>query len=105
MSPVSWWVIGVLAAGTFLIRVSGGLLRRRVHVPPRVVRLLGLAATALLLSLAVTTAVLDGSSFGGWARVLGVGAGLLALWRRAPFVVVVLVAAGTTALLRLAGVA
>ncbi|MGN9775543.1 hypothetical protein ACTMS0_07180 [Micromonospora sp. H33] len=43
--------------------------------------------------------------FAGWARPAGVLVGVLLAWRRAPFVLVVLGAAGTTALLRLLGVA
>jgi hypothetical protein len=37
------------------------------------------------------------------ARPAGVLAGVIAAWRRAPFAVVVLIAAATAALLRLAG--
>jgi hypothetical protein len=56
-----------------------------------------MAAAALLAALAGTAALMAGTAFAG---VL-VG-GVLA-WRKAPFVVVVLAAAGTAALLRLAG--
>ena len=75
----------------------------RVRVPAHVERYFDLGATALLLALvAVSTFTLDGG-FAGWARPLGVLVGAVAAWRRVPFVLVVIIAAGTTALLRLAG--
>jgi branched chain amino acid efflux pump len=57
----------------------------------------------MLAALIATAALFAGSTFAGWARPAGVLAGALCAWRRLPFVVVVVAAAGTTALLRLAG--
>jgi hypothetical protein len=51
-----------------------------------------------------TTALTSGHHLAGAARPLGVLAGGTAAWRKAPFFLVVLIAAGTTALLRLGGV-
>ncbi|WP_061292781.1 AzlD domain-containing protein [Herbidospora cretacea] len=90
--------IVALAAGTLAFRLAGPLLRGRVRLPPRLEALLSTAALVLLFALVVT------SSSGGWARPAGVVvAGALAL-RRAPFPVIVIGAAATTALLRLIGV-
>jgi branched-subunit amino acid transport protein len=100
---MTWPAVLSLAAGTYLIRLAGLLLRGRVRVPAHVERYLDLGATALLLALvAVSTFTQDGG-FAGWARPLGVAVGAVAAWRRVPFVLVVILAAGTTALLRLAG--
>jgi hypothetical protein len=52
-----------------------------------------------------TGALTEGGGFAGWARPAGVLVGGVLAWRRAPFAVVVLGAAGTAAVLRLAGVA
>lgn len=94
-----------LAAGTFACRLAGPLLRSRVHVPESVQRVLETAAVVLLTALVATTALTEGHGLAGPARPLGVAvAGVLA-WRKAPFLVVVLGAAATTALLRLAGAA
>ncbi|MDV6265355.1 AzlD domain-containing protein [Rhodococcus globerulus] len=101
---MSWWIIGLIALGTFGFRISGPVLRDRIHLSPRAVRMLGLGATALLVSLAATQAVYSGDGFAGWARVLGVAVAGVLIWRRAPFVVIVVGAATVTALLRLAGV-
>lgn len=103
MMPVA--AIASLAAATFGLRVAGPLLRGRVTVPAAVERLFADAAAVLLVALAATSALTAGHGFAGWARPAGVlVAGVLAA-RRAPFPVVVLAAAGVTALLRLTGIA
>ena len=98
------WAVGALALGTYLIRLSGLVLRGRFTVPDRMRRLLDLSATVLIAALVATAALTQGDGFAGWARPAGVALGALAAWRRMPLVVVVLVAAGGTAALRLAGV-
>jgi hypothetical protein len=50
-----------------------------------------------------TSALTSGHDLAGAARPLGVLAGGAAAWRKAPFFLVVLIAAGTTALLRRLG--
>jgi branched-subunit amino acid transport protein len=91
----------ILSAGTYGFRLAGQLLRTRVRFPPRAVELLETAAVVLLAALVAVTALTQGHGFTGVARPAGVAvAGLLA-WRKAPFIVVVLAAAATTALLRL----
>jgi branched-subunit amino acid transport protein len=97
-------VIGVLAVGTFGLRVAGVLLRNRLTLPEPVARLLPLAAVALLAALAATAALTAGAHFAGAARPVGVLAGVLAAWRRLPFLAVVIIAAATAAGLRLLGV-
>jgi branched chain amino acid efflux pump len=91
----------ILSVGTYGFRLAGPLLRTRVRFPPRAVRLLETAAVVLLTALVAVTAFTQGHGFAGFARPAGVAvAGLLA-WRKAPFIVVVLAAAATTALIRL----
>jgi branched-subunit amino acid transport protein len=92
-----------LAVGTYTMRLSGVVLRERLELSERVQRLLPMAAAALLAALAGTAALMEGAAFAGLARPAGVAVGALLAWRRAPFVVVVLAAAATAALLRLAG--
>jgi branched-subunit amino acid transport protein len=97
--------IVALAAGTYAFRLAGPVFRQRARIPERAQRLLFTAAAVLLIALAATSALTQGHGFAGWARPAGVlVAGILAL-RRAPFPVVVVAAAATTALLRLCGVA
>lgn len=96
--------IGVLAAGTFAFRIAGPLLRARFTLSERMERLMGTAAVVLLAALVATAALTEGHAFAGWARPAGVVVGGVLAWRKVPFVLVVLAAAGTAALLRLAGV-
>ncbi|MFF7589193.1 AzlD domain-containing protein [Kitasatospora purpeofusca] len=95
----------LLAAGTYAFRLAGPLLGSRLTVSDRLRHLLAVAAAVLLVALIATGALTQGHDFAGWARPAGVlVAGVLAL-RRAPFPLVVVAAAATTALLRLCGVA
>lgn len=98
-------VILALAAGTYGFRVAGVLLGDRLDLPDWSRQLLPVGAAALLAALAATAALTEAGGFAGYARAAGVLVGVLLAWRRAPFVLVVVAAAGTTALLRLAGVA
>ncbi|MEV5432878.1 AzlD domain-containing protein [Streptomyces sp. NPDC052701] len=98
-------VILVLAAGTYAFRLAGPLLHGRVRLPERARELLSAGAVVLLVALLATGALTEGGGFAGWARPAGVLAGGVLAWRRAPFAVVVLGAAVTTAALRAAGVA
>jgi len=93
-----------LAAGTYLLRLAGLVLRGRLAVPARVERYLDLGATALLVALLATAALTEAGGFAGWARPAGVAVGALAAWRRLPFVLVVVLAAGTTGVLRYLGI-
>ncbi|MEU6642893.1 AzlD domain-containing protein [Saccharomonospora sp. NPDC046836] len=94
----------VLGAGTFAFRWAGPVLRARIDLPPRAEKLLAIAAVVLLAALVGTAALLDGAEFAGIARPAGVTVGGVLAWRKAPFVVIVLAAAGTAAVLRLLGV-
>jgi len=94
----------VLAAGTYAFRLVGPLSHGRVRIPARVDALLEAAAVVLLVALVVTSAVTDGQHAAGVARPVGVLVALGLALRKAPFPVVVVAAAATTALLRLLGV-
>ncbi|MFE1881755.1 MULTISPECIES: AzlD domain-containing protein [Streptomyces] len=98
-------MILALAVGTYAFRLVGPLLHGRVTVPARVQELASAGAIVLLVALLATGALTEGGGFAGWARPAGVLVGGVLAWRRAPFAVVVLGAAATTAVLRLAGVA
>jgi len=93
-----------LGVGTYGMRLGGVLLRGRLELSDTLTRVLAMAAAALLAALAGTAALMAGADFAGVARPAGVLVGGVLAWRKAPFVVVVLAAAATAALLRLAGV-
>ncbi|GHH08662.1 AzlD domain-containing protein [Streptomyces rubradiris] len=96
-------VIVALAVGTYAFRMVGPALHGRVTVPPRVQELASAGAVVILVALLATGTLTESGRFAGWARPAGVLVGAALAWRRAPFAAVVLTAAATTALLRLAG--
>ena len=93
-----------LSAGTLAFRLAGPALRQRVAFPPWAEHLLEAAAVVMLAALVATTALTQGHGFAGPARPAGVLVGGVLAWRKAPFLVVVIAAAGTAAVLRLLGV-
>lgn len=101
---MTWAALLVLAGGTYLMRLAPLVAHDRIALSERSVRLVELGAVALLVALAATGTVFADDGFAGWARPAGVLVAALALWRRWPFVLVVVLAAATTAGLRLAGV-
>jgi branched-subunit amino acid transport protein len=98
-------VILALAVGTYAFRLVGPVLHGRVELPARMRELLSAGAVVLLVALLTTGALTEGGGFAGWARPAGVLVGGVLAWRRAPFPLVVLGAAGVTAGLRWVGVA
>ncbi|MFC8345898.1 AzlD domain-containing protein [Streptomyces sp. NPDC057280] len=98
-------MILALAVGTYAFRLVGPALHGRIELPGRVQELLSAGAIVLLTALLATGALTEGGGFAGWARPTGVLVGAVLAWRKAPFVVVVLGAAGTAAVLRAVGVA
>ncbi|KNB54154.1 AzlD domain-containing protein [Streptomyces caatingaensis] len=96
--------VALLAVGTYLLRWCGPLVHGRVDLSPRFQTVLSASATALLCAMAAVSALTTGHGFAGWARPLGVLAGVVLALRGVSFLVVVVVAATITALLRLAGV-
>jgi branched-subunit amino acid transport protein len=93
-----------LAAGTYTMRLGGVVLRDRLELSGTLQTLLPMAASALLAALAATATLMAGTDLAGYARPAGVLVGGLLAWRRVPFVLVVVAAAATAALLRLAGI-
>jgi branched-subunit amino acid transport protein len=96
--------IVALAAGTYAFRLAGPGLRHRIRIPERLRHLLSAATAVLLTALVATAALTEGHGFAGWARPAGVLVGGALALRRVPFPLVVVAAAVTTAVLRLAGV-
>lgn len=95
-------VLIVMTVGTFALKSAGPILLGDRGLPARTQQVVDLLPAALLAALAVVSTFGDGTSLVLDARAAGLVAAGIALWRRAPFVVVVVVAAAVTALVRLA---
>jgi branched-subunit amino acid transport protein len=98
---MTWLVIAVVGVATMLFKASGPVLLGRRELPPRVAALVDVLAPAMLAALVVTQTVGGDSELVLDERVLGVAAGGVAVWFRAPLVVVMAVAAATAAVVRL----
>lgn len=97
--------MGVLAAAvlSFVQKWLGYQVPPEAFERPRVARITGYLPVALLGALVATQTLTQGSSIVLDARIVGVAVAALLLWRRAPFLVVVLAGAAVTAGLRLLG--
>jgi branched-subunit amino acid transport protein len=90
-----------LAAGTYLLKAAAPLLLSGRRLPDPVTRLAELLPAALLAALVVVSAVVVDRAIVVDARLAGLVAAAVALALRAPFVVVVVVAAVVTAITRM----
>ena len=96
-----WVAVLVTALGCYAIKLAGLSVPPRVLEHPRVERIADLLPVALLSGLVAVQVFATGQSLVVDARLAGLGAAVVALLLRAPFIVVVAVAALTAALLRL----
>ena len=97
---MTWPAILALAAASYALKALGAVLvgDRELHPPVRA--LLDLAPVPLLAALILTQTVATAGAYAVDARLPALGVAGLLVWRRAPFLVVVLAAAATAALLR-----
>lgn len=95
-----WSAVLALAAGAYALKLAGWLVPARLVDDPRVRRGAVLVPVALLAALVVVQAFADGRTLVLDPRAAGLAAGAVALALRAPFLVLVVVAAVTAALVR-----
>jgi len=95
-----WTAVLLACAGCYLLKLAGMSLPERVLSHPTVERGADLIPVALLSALVVVQVFADGPRLTIDARAAGLAAAVVALILRAPFLVVVFVAAATAALLR-----
>jgi len=101
MSGATIWAVVVLCALTTVVTKGvGPAATGSRELPAPAVRVVVLLASALLSALVVTNALADGDRLAVGADTAGALVAALLLWRRAHVIVVVLAAAGVTALLR-----
>jgi uncharacterized membrane protein len=103
MSSATGWLIVLLSGvGCFLLKYAGYAMPQRWFAHPRMRDAITLMPVALLSALIVVEAIASGRHYDvNAARMAGVAVAAVAVWRRAPFIVVVVVAAATAGLLRL----
>jgi len=97
---VIWVALGLAAAGCYLFKVVGMSLPPAWLDDPRVLRIATLLPVALLAALVAAQTFGDGRSLVLDARAAGVAVAAVAVLLRAPFLLVVVLAAATAALVR-----
>jgi uncharacterized membrane protein len=100
MSDV-WLVVALVGAGTVVIKGAGPVLLGGRPLPTRVNSVIELLAPAVLGALVAVQTFGAGQGLVVDERVIGMAAAGVALWRKAPLLLVVAVAAAATALARL----
>ena len=95
-----WTTVGAVGAGTIALKSVGPVVLGGRPLPPRVAGVVELLAPALLSALVVTQAVGGDHKLVFDARLLGLGAAVIALRLRAPLLLVVVTAAAVAALAR-----
>lgn len=100
---VVWAAVLAGSVGCYLLKLAGWLVPERALDRPVVRRVAGLLPVALLGALVAVQTFGTGQGLVVDARAVGLGAAVVALLLRAPFLVVVLVAALAAAAVRAAG--
>ncbi|MFS0703517.1 AzlD domain-containing protein [Cellulomonas sp. 179-A 9B4 NHS] len=98
-----WLAVLLSSAACLALKLAGHLLPRHWLAEPRVARTAALVTVALLAALVAVQTATAGGRLVLDARVPALAVAAVALALRAPFVVVVLLAAATAAGLRLLG--
>ncbi|WNV85518.1 AzlD domain-containing protein [Umezawaea sp. Da 62-37] len=100
MSPV-WWVVVVLGAVTVVIKAVGPVALGGWTPSDRAGRVLALVSPVVLAALIAVQVFTTGQQFQVDARLVGLGAAVVALLLRAPLLVVVVCAVAATGVARL----
>lgn len=95
-----WTAILLGCAACYLLKLSGFAVPARLLTGPRAVAVSAALPVALLAGLIAVQTFGDQQRLVLDLRIAGLAAALVAVWLRAPFLVVVVAGAGTTALLR-----
>ncbi len=98
-----WVAVLAGAASTYVLKLVGYVLPSSVLDRPLIRRTAGFIPIAMLAALVAVQTFASGTAVTIDARIAGLAAAIVALILRAPFLVVVLVAAATAGILRAVG--
>lgn len=97
---MSWWALLGLAAAAYALKAVGLVVLGPRAVEGPALRLAALLPASLLSALVVVNTFAADRRLVLDARAVGLVVAVIAVWRRAPFIVVVASAAAATALVR-----
>lgn len=99
---MTWTLVFALAAGAYGFKLVGYFAIGQRQIPPVIERCLALIPAALISALIAKDTFSAGRDLQIDARLFGVAVATVAVWKRAPFVVVIVLAAAVTAAARAA---
>jgi branched-subunit amino acid transport protein len=97
---MTWTLVLLLAAGAYSFKVLGLVVLGGRALPAPLDRCLALIPAALIAALVVKDTVSVGQELVVDARLAGVSVAVVAAWRRAPLIVVIVLGALVTAVVR-----
>ena len=99
---MTWGFVLALATTAYGFKVLGLVLIGNRQLPPMLDRCLGLIPAALIAAIVVKDTFSIGQHLQIDARAAGVGAAVIAAWRRVPLIAVIVISAVVTAGVRAA---
>jgi branched-subunit amino acid transport protein len=97
---MSWWTILVMAAAAYAFKALGVFGLSRVQLRGPLADLVALLPAAMFAGLVLQQTLTGAAGDVLATRALGVAAGAVCVWRKAPLLVVIVVSAGVAALAR-----
>ncbi len=97
---MTWTLIILLALGAYAFKVTGLIILGGRSLPPVFERCLGLIPAAIITALVMKDTFTVGQDLTLDARALGIAVAVIAAWKRAPLIVVIVLGAAATALVR-----
>ena len=97
---MTWTLIILLTLGAYGFKVTGLVFLGGRSLPPIFERCLALIPAAVVTALVMKDAFTQGQELVLDARALGIAVAVIAAWRKAPLIVVIVLGAAVTALVR-----
>jgi len=97
---VTWTLIILLTLGAYAFKVTGLVFLGGRSLPPVFERCLALIPAAVVTALVMKDTFTNGQELVLDARALGIAVAGIAAWRKAPLIVVIVLGAAVTALVR-----
>jgi branched-subunit amino acid transport protein len=97
---VTWTLVILLTLGAYAFKVTGLVFLGGRSLPPMFERCLALIPAAVVTALVMKDTFTNGQELVLDARALGIAVAGIAAWRKAPLIVVIVLGAAVTALVR-----
>ena len=97
---MTWTLIILLTIGAYAFKVTGLVILGGRTLPPIFERCLALIPAAVVTAVVMKDTFTQGQELVLDARALGIAVAVIAAWRKAPLIVVIVLGAAVTALVR-----